>query len=121
VAELEVREAESQEQIEAAASRLAAIPPRSIEEDRLERRLRSAARFYGQLEARHREALRAAARSASDLRAFSWATPPRERIGWEGQFQLVFAVFLISLAVAVLDAIMLYWLDGRLEDSSGLV
>jgi uncharacterized protein involved in exopolysaccharide biosynthesis len=121
VAELEVRESELQEQIEAVALRLAAIQPGSIEEDRLERRLRSGERFYGQLEARHQEALRAAARSEPDLRVFSWATPSREPVGRQGQLQLVLAVFLISLAVAVLDAIMLYWLDGRLEDSSGLV
>ena len=121
VAELEARESELKEQIEAVASRLAAIPPRSIEEDRLERRLRSAERFYEELQARHRQVLLAEAHSIPDFRVFSWATPPREPVGREGQLQLVLVVFLISLAVAVLDAIMLYWLDRRLEDSSGRV
>ena len=92
-----------------------------VEEDRLERRLKTAESFYEELQARHREALEALGRSTPDLRVLAWAIPARAPVSQQGQLQLVLVVFLISLAVAVLDAVMLYWLDGQLEDSSGLV
>jgi uncharacterized protein involved in exopolysaccharide biosynthesis len=121
VAELRARESELEEQIEAVGQLLARIRPRSIEEDRLERRRQSARMFYEALEARRRQVLQALARSMPDLRVLDRATPLREPANRYGPLHLVLAAFLISLAVAVLDAILLDRLDGQLENPSGLV
>lgn len=64
------------DRIDSATVELGDIPPRTIEEARLERRVALADRLYGELRGRYQEAVLASASSLPDVRVLDRATPP---------------------------------------------
>jgi uncharacterized protein involved in exopolysaccharide biosynthesis len=119
LAELRERESALERRLKTVGGTLRAIPPRSIEEEALERRVRTAERFYNELARRHETALLAAARSMPDLRLADPAVPPLRPICSGSPMSFLVLVIVISLcvAVAVADALLLEWLDRRLDNS----
>lgn len=65
-----------QDRIDDATVELGDIPPRTIEEARLERRVALANRLYGELRGRYQEAALASASSLPDVRVLDRASPP---------------------------------------------
>lgn len=65
-----------QDRIDDATVELGDIPPRTIEEARLERRVALADRLYGELRGRYQEAALASASSLPDVRVLDRAEPP---------------------------------------------
>lgn len=75
---LRVRDDEErlQDRIDEATLELGDIPPRSIEEARLERRVAMADRLYSELRGRYQEAALASASAVPDVRVLDRASPP---------------------------------------------
>lgn len=108
---------ETQQELERYRSRHPKPVPRTVEEEALERRVRTAKSFYYEIQLRHETALLAAARSMPDLRLLDPAVPPHRPLRRAGPTSLLLLVIVISLCVAVADAVLLDWLDRRLENS----
>jgi capsular exopolysaccharide synthesis family protein len=114
LAEVDVRIDELQTRIDMASGELEAIPPRTIEEARLSRRVSIQENLYNVLRQRVETARLAAASSIPDVRILDRAEVPRvpaedERITWAG------AAFLGMLALGVGLVFALDWMDSRVR------
>ena len=112
--ELAEREGELENLISAASGELSEIPPRAIDEARLERRVRIAENLYTTLKARYEEARLAAASSIPDVRVLDAALPPRQPTNADEGLRLMLMALAASLGVALLGAVLLDRLDPRL-------
>lgn len=113
--ELTHREAELDRLIASASGELSEIPPRVIEEARLERRVEIAENLYTMLRARFEEARLAAASSIPDVRILDAAVPPNEPINRKLRPRLILLAFLGSLGLSVAGVILLDRIDRRLN------
>jgi len=112
--DLAARERMVEEMIDAASSELREIPPRAIDEARLERRVAIAERLYNDLRARYEQARLSALTSTPDLRILDRATVPTRPLG-NDRNRMILIGFLGSLALALAGAILLDRLDPRLR------
>ncbi len=115
--ELRHRESALEERIRAAGEQLRANPRRSTQEDALKRRVATAERFYIEIQLRHESALLAEAGSMPDLRLLEPAVPPQRSLRSGSPMSFLVLVIVISLCVAVADAVLLGWLDRRMENA----
>jgi capsular exopolysaccharide synthesis family protein len=112
VAQLAVQESQMQSLVDSASAELAAIPPRTIEEGRLRRRVAIQEALYNELRSRVETARLAAASSIPDVRILDRAAVPRiptndTRLRW------AFLVLLGCVGSAVGGAIVLDRVDTR--------
>jgi capsular exopolysaccharide synthesis family protein len=117
LAELLAQERVLQRVIDSRAAELEEIPPRSIEEGRLERDVAIASTLYGELRQRHETAELAAASSVPDVSILDRPAVPQaptndERLRWSG---MVFAGF---LGLGMLGVVVLDRFDPRLRNPS---
>jgi capsular exopolysaccharide synthesis family protein len=112
--ELAAREAELGGLVDAASGQLSEIPPRSIDEAKLERTVRIAENLYTTLQSRYEEARLAAASSIPDVRVLDAAVPPSEPVNGQEKPRLILMALLASLGLAGLGAVMLDRIDPRL-------
>jgi capsular exopolysaccharide synthesis family protein len=110
--QLEGEERDLQARINDASAELRAIPPRTIEEGRLERRVQITETLYNDLRGRVETARLAAASSIPDVRILDRATVPQQptsdpRIMWAA------AIFFGFLGAAAGSAILLDRMDAR--------
>ncbi len=106
------REAEMNSYVSEAAAELREIPPRTIEEGRLERRVLSTTNLYNDLRGRVEAAQLAARSSIPDVRPLDLATEP-QRPSQDNRLPLAAAVFFGCLGLAVGGAILMDRLDAR--------
>jgi succinoglycan biosynthesis transport protein ExoP len=114
VSELETREAELDRTITAASGELRQIPPRAIEEARLQRQVGIAASLYTRLEANYQEARLAAAASLPDIQILDAATVPRRPVQDE-KIMVLLAAVMASLGLGIGGAILRDLLDPRIR------
>lgn len=115
--ELMAREAEMQSYVDEAAAELAEIPPRTIEEGRLRRRVSTTENLYNEIRGRVETARLAAASSIPDVRILDRASPPTRPS--EDQRLPVAALILFGcLGAAVGGALVLDRLDARFRYAS---
>ena len=112
LAELETQERDLQARIGAASAELEAIPPRTIEEGRLTRRVQTTESLYNDLRGRVETARLAAASSIPDVRILDRATVPQQptddsRLRWAAM------IFFGFLGAAAGGAILLDRMDAR--------
>jgi succinoglycan biosynthesis transport protein ExoP len=110
--QLQEREADLQNRIEAASVEMQAIPPRTIEEGRLERRVAITENLYNELRGRVETARLAAASSIPDVRILDRAVVPQQpsddsRVRWAAM------IFFGFLGAATGGAILLDRMDAR--------
>jgi capsular exopolysaccharide synthesis family protein len=110
--ELETQERDLQGRIDNASAELAAIPPRTIEEGRLTRRVQITENLYNDLRSRVETARLAAASSIPDVRILDRATVPQQptddsRLRWAAM------IFFGFLGAAAGGAILLDRMDAR--------
>jgi uncharacterized protein involved in exopolysaccharide biosynthesis len=115
--DLRARESALERRLAFAERLVLTIPPRSIEEEALERRVATAERFYNELQMRHESALLAAAGSMADLRLLEPAVTPARPLRSGSPLSFLVLVIVISLCVAVADALLLDWLDRKTENA----
>jgi len=115
--DLRARESALESRLALAERLMRAIPPRSIEEEALKRRVATAESFYYEIQLRHESALLAEAESMPDLRLLEPAVPPQRSLRSGSPMSFLVLVIVISLCVAVADAVLLGWLDRRIENS----
>ncbi|NIR44982.1 MAG: polysaccharide biosynthesis tyrosine autokinase [Gemmatimonadetes bacterium] len=113
VRELEAREAELDRQIASASGELQGIPPRAIEEARLERRVETAEALYVNLQKRYEEARLAAASTIPDVRILDAAVMPREPVSDTRRLRFIFLVVVAVSGVGLAGAIVLDRIDPR--------
>lgn len=112
IAELEAREADLNGMIGAASSELQQIPPRAIEEARLQRHVEIQSNLYMNLRARYEEARLAAESSIPDLSILDYASPPRRPS--QDPAPVVFLLATLgSFGLALLGAVLLDRVDPR--------
>ena len=111
------REAEMQGYVDAAAADLQAIPPRTIEEGRLARRVATTENLYNQIRGRVEAARLAAASSMPDVRILDMAAVP-QRPSEDQRLPLAAAVLFGCLGIAMGGAILLDHLDARFRYAS---
>lgn len=92
------------------------IRRRSEEEEALQRRVRTVESFHTQLEFLHKETLQAAARLPK-LRLLSPAATVHRSTALGSAASVLFLIILASFCIAIADALLLDWLDRRLEPS----
>lgn len=114
VSELEVREAELNGMIGSASGELQQIPPRAIEEARLQRHVAIQSNLYTNLRARYEEARLAAESSIPDLRILDYAAPP-QRPAQDPAPRILLIATLGSFGLALLGAVLLDRVDPRLR------
>jgi capsular exopolysaccharide synthesis family protein len=114
LAELETREAELEETLASASDELREIPPRAIEEARLERQVGIAGQLYTTLEQRYQEASLASASSVPDIRILDEAAVPRRPVQDE-QIMVLLAAILGALGLGIAGAILRDRLDPRIR------
>ena len=124
LSELNTRDAELAGLIGSVATELQGIPPRLIEEARLERGVEIAERLYTTLQARYEEARLAAVSTTPDVRTLDEATvPPWSTNGGE-KMKLLLVCLVGSLGLGVGGAVVLDLLDPKVrypdQVSSGL-
>ncbi|MGB1778481.1 MAG: GumC family protein [Longimicrobiales bacterium] len=112
VSDLAAREAEMQAYVNAAAAELQAIPPRTIEERRLERRVATTENLYNEIRGRVEAARLAAASSIPDVRILDQAAVP-QRPSDDQRLPLSAAILLGCLGLAAGGAILLDRMDAR--------
>ncbi|HET9949670.1 MAG TPA: polysaccharide biosynthesis tyrosine autokinase [Longimicrobiales bacterium] len=112
LAELDAQQRDLQARIDAASADLQAIPPRTIEEGRLQRRVQITENLYNELRSRVETARLAAASSIPDVRILDRAqTPQRPTEDW--RLPIAAAILFGSLAAAMGGAILLDRMDAR--------
>lgn len=114
LAELNAREQQLQQRIASASEELEDIPPRTIEEARLNRSVESADNLYSTLLRRYEEARLSAASSIPDVRILDRAIVPREPIRNEKP-RLILLAMVGSMGLAVAGALLRDRLDRRLH------
>lgn len=110
--ELSTQEAVTQGYVEEAARDLQAIPPRTIEEGRLEREVQSTENIYNEVRGRVEAASLAARSSIPDVRILDRSTVPR-RPSQDSRLPLAAAILLGCIGAAMGGAILLDRLDAR--------
>ncbi|UCC47424.1 MAG: polysaccharide biosynthesis tyrosine autokinase, partial [Gemmatimonadota bacterium] len=115
VGELTARERELQRLIDSASGELGEVPPRAIEEARLQRRVEIATNFFTTLRERYEAHRLAAASSIPDVRVLDPAIPPQRPNNEPDRLRYVLLAFLASLGLAGLGAVLLDRLDYRLR------
>jgi succinoglycan biosynthesis transport protein ExoP len=115
IAEVRAREAELQRLIDSAGGELTRIPPRAIDEARLERRVRIATTLFTNLRSRYEEARLAAASSFPDVRILDAAVVPWRSTNAQEKPRLILMAFMASLGFGVLGAVLLDRLDPRVK------
>lgn len=114
VADLSARERELERSEATAGAQLQEIPPRAIEEARLERRIAIAENLYRTLQARYEEAQLAAATSSPDLRVLDKATVPHDPFK-DPRYTVLFVAILGGLGLAVGGVLAWDRFDPRLR------
>lgn len=112
ITDLATREAEMQGYVNSAAAELEAIPPRTIEERRLERRVATTENLYNEIRGRVEAARLAAASSIPDVRILDDAAVPR-RPSEDRRLPLSALILFGCIGVAMGGAILLDRLDAR--------
>lgn len=112
ISELASREAEMQGYVSDAASELQAIPPRTIEEGRLERRVATTENLYNEIRGRVEAARLAAASSIPDVRILDAAAVP-QRPSDDQRLPLSALILFGCIGVAMGAAILLDRMDAR--------
>jgi len=114
IQDLRVREDQLREIIGSASGELAQIPPRAIEEARLERDVASAANLATTLQQRYEEARLASVSSVPDVRILSPAVAPHNPTS-NDKPRLILMAFAASLGLGVLGAILRDRFDSRIR------
>lgn len=112
IADLASRESEMQGYVNSAEVQLQAIPPRTIEERRLERRVGTTENLYSEIRGRVEAARLAAASSIPDVRILDAAAVP-ERPSEDQRLPLSAMIFFGCIGAAFGGAILLDRLDAR--------
>jgi capsular exopolysaccharide synthesis family protein len=115
VAEVVERERELDDLIASASDELSEIPPRLIDEARLERRVAIAANLFTMLQARYEEARLAAVSSIPDVRILDAAVAPQRPINESQKPRLFILAFMVSFMGAVGAALVLDRIDPRFK------
>lgn len=110
--ELETREREMQGYVNSSAAELQAIPPRTIEEGRLARRVATTENLYSEIRGRVEAARLAAASSIPDVRVLDQASVPN-RPSDDQRLPLAAMIFFGCLGAAMGGAILLDRMDAR--------
>ena len=113
-AQLAAREGEMEGRIASASAELRRIPPRAIEEARLERRVEIAENLYATLRQRYEEARLAAVSSLPDLRVLDRAAVPFAPVE-DRRMMLVAMAVAGALGVALVLVLILDRLDRRVR------
>ncbi len=114
MSELDARQNEIQKNLDSASGELRQVPPRTIEEARLQRQVDIATNLYTTLQSRYEAARLAAASSIPDVRVLDEATVPRRPVKEQG-IQLILMAFGLSLGLGVGGAILRDRLDPRVR------
>lgn len=117
IAELSTQEREMSAMVDEASADLRAIPPRTIEEQRLRRRVSTTEALYNEIRGRVETARLAAASAIPDVRVLDEAAVP-QRPTQDRRVPLAAMVFFGCLGVAMGGAIMLDHLDARFRYAS---
>ncbi len=112
LSELAAQERDLQARIDVAAADLEAIPPRTIEEGRRERRVTITENLYNELRSRVETARLAAASSIPDVRILDRAEVPQQPTG-DTRLLLAAAIFFGCIGSAMGGAILLDRTDAR--------
>ena len=112
ISELTARQTEMQGYIDAAEAELQAIPPRTIEEGRLERQVETTENLYNEIRGRVEAARLAAASSTPDVRILDYAAVP-QRPSEDIRLLLVAGLLFGCLGAAMGAAILLDRMDAR--------
>jgi len=115
VSELEAREAELGRLIASASGELQRIPPRAIEEARLERQVAAAGNIYAMVQQRYEEARLAAASTIPDIRILDAAVVPRQPVRDSRRLRLIFMALMGGLGVGLAGAVLLDRIDPRVR------
>lgn len=115
--QLATQERELQARIDAASVELEAIPPRTIEEGRLERRVSIIGNLYDNLRSRVETARLAAASSIPDVRILDRAAVPQEPTE-DSRLRLAALLFFGFLGAAAGGAVLLDRIDARFRYAS---
>ncbi|HET9949775.1 MAG TPA: polysaccharide biosynthesis tyrosine autokinase, partial [Longimicrobiales bacterium] len=115
--ELAVQERNLRARIADASDELEAIPPRTIEEGRLERRVTIQGNLYNNLRGRVETARLAAASSIPDVRILDRAAVPREPVE-DSRLRLALMIFFGCIGLAAGGAILLDRMDARFRYAS---
>jgi capsular exopolysaccharide synthesis family protein len=110
--DLETQERVTREYVSTAAAELQAIPPRTIEEGRLERRVLTTETLYNEIRGRVEAARLAAASSIPDVRVLDYATVPQRPSG-DQRLPLAAMILFGCLGAAMGGAILLDRMDAR--------
>jgi capsular exopolysaccharide synthesis family protein len=110
-------EARLQDRIDQATQELGDIPPRSIEEARLERRVALANRLFTELRGRYQEASLASLSSVPDVRILDRAVPPTKPIV-DARLRALLMFIVGGLGAGIGLAILLDRLDARVQYAS---
>jgi capsular exopolysaccharide synthesis family protein len=108
------REEELSSRIDAASGELRQIPPRAIEEARLQRRVEIATTLYGTLRQRYEEARLAAVSSVPDLRVLDRAAVPSAPVK-DRRLMIVALCFGAAVAIALMAVLLLERTDRRVR------
>lgn len=114
VADLAAREADLETRLAGSARELSAIPPRAIEEARLERAAELAAKLATTLEERYAETRLAEASAVPDVRILDPAVVPREPVK-DAAPRVILIAFLASVGLGGLGAVVLDRFDPRVR------
>jgi polysaccharide biosynthesis transport protein len=112
--ELQARERQLEERLAGASTELRQIPPRMIEEARLNRAVAIADNLYTTLQRRFEEARLAAVSSVPDVRVLDPAIEPRQPLGDQSR-ALILLALAGSLGLGLLGAILLDRTDSRVR------
>ncbi len=112
--ELAARRGAIEKNLTSASSELRQVPPRTIEEARLQRRVSIATNLYTTLQSRYEAARLAAASSIPDVRVLDEATVPQAPLA-DQKIQLILMAFGLSLGLGVAGAILRDRFDPRLR------
>ena len=110
--ELELREREMQGYVDQGAAELAEIPPRTIEEGRLRRRVSTTENLYNEIRGRVETARLAAASSIPDVRILDEATVP-QRPTQDRRLPIAAMILFGCIGAAMGGAILLDRIDAR--------
>jgi capsular exopolysaccharide synthesis family protein len=115
VSELEAREAELDRLIGSASGELQQIPPRAIEEARLERHVAAAENIYTMVQQRYEEARLAAASTIPDIRILDAAVVPRQPMHDTRRIRLIFMALMAGFGLGLAGAVLLDRIDPRVR------
>lgn len=115
LAELGTRDTELNSLVQSASAELQSIPPRVIEEARLERNVAIAEHLYTTLQSRYEEARLAAVSSLPDIRSLDPALVPQHPTNGGSQTRLLMMMLLGSFGLSLGGAILLDRFDPKVR------